>query len=253
MIYDLQRASMHKRISAYLFDTILLVIAAVLMALLLSGLLGFDGHYAALKDSYARIGQEYGVELSLTGADIAGLSAEEAEKVQTALAAFAKDPQALYSYSMVLQLALLMITFGVLLAYLLLEFAVPLLFGNGQTLGKKIFGIGVMTIEGIRLSGVGLFVRTVLAKYTIETMIPVMLVLMTLFTGIGMLGPVLIGAIAVFELLLLIFTHNRAMIHDILAKTVTVDMASQMIFQDREAMIAYKQKMHAEKVANDRS
>ena len=36
---------------------------------------------------------------------------------------------------------------------------------------------------------------------------------------------------------------------DTLAKTVTVDMTSQMIFESEEEMIAYKNKVHAEKVA----
>ena len=43
MIYDLQKASMWKRISAAMFDGILLGIAAVLFAWLLSLALGFDG------------------------------------------------------------------------------------------------------------------------------------------------------------------------------------------------------------------
>ena len=44
MIYDLQRASLWKRISAFLFDAILLGIAAVLFAWCLSAALGYDGY-----------------------------------------------------------------------------------------------------------------------------------------------------------------------------------------------------------------
>ena len=40
MIYDLQKASMWKRVSAWLFDTILLSIVAVGFAFLLSTILG---------------------------------------------------------------------------------------------------------------------------------------------------------------------------------------------------------------------
>ena len=48
---------------------------------------------------------------------------------------------------------------------------------------------------------------------------------------------------------MLVCTRKRLVIHDALACTVAVDVASQLIFPDREAMIAYKEKMHAEKVA----
>jgi len=42
MIYDLQRANMWKRISAYLLDAILLGMVVVGFAFLLSGVLGYD-------------------------------------------------------------------------------------------------------------------------------------------------------------------------------------------------------------------
>ena len=53
MIYDLQRASMMKRISAWLLDTILLCIAATLMAYLLSAAFGYDGYSQRLDARYA--------------------------------------------------------------------------------------------------------------------------------------------------------------------------------------------------------
>ena len=48
---------------------------------------------------------------------------------------------------------------------------------------------------------------------------------------------------------MLVFTRSRLVIHDALACTVAVDVASQLIFPDREAMIAYKEKVHAEQAA----
>ena len=54
MIFDLQKASMWKRISAFLFDIILLVIAVVGFAFLISCIVGFDKHNTALDDAYAK-------------------------------------------------------------------------------------------------------------------------------------------------------------------------------------------------------
>ena len=58
---------------------------------------------------------------------------------------------------------------------------VPLKLGNGQTIGKKVFGIGVMRVDGVQLTTIQLFIRTILGKFTLETMIPVYIVLMIFF------------------------------------------------------------------------
>ena len=58
------------------------------------------------------------------------------------------------------------------------------------------------------------------------------------------------GAILIAEGALLAVTKERCMIHDKLANTVTVDIASQMIFNTPEDLLAYKQKVAAEKAAS---
>ena len=54
MIYDLQKAGMWKRISAFLFDNILLLVAIVGIAALLSTMLGYDKHSDALNAAYEK-------------------------------------------------------------------------------------------------------------------------------------------------------------------------------------------------------
>ena len=249
MIYDLQKASMWKRISAAMFDGILLGIAAVLFAWLLSLALGFDGHLAVLEDKYAHYSQKYGVEFDLTLTQYESMTAEETQRLNDAYAALSNDGQAVRAYNMVVQLTLLITTIGILMAFLLLEFFIPLWLQNGQTLGKKIFGIGLMRTEGVKVNGVCMFIRTILGKYTIETMVPVLIILMIFLGSLGIVGTVVIGLILLLQLCLLVFSRTRSCIHDFLATTVTVDIGSQMIFNTREDMIAYKQKIHAEKAA----
>ena len=50
MIFDLQKASMWKRISAALCDLIALLIVVVGFSLLLSAVFGYDGHAARLEE-----------------------------------------------------------------------------------------------------------------------------------------------------------------------------------------------------------
>lgn len=250
MIYDLQRASMWKRISAWLLDAILLCIVATLMAFLLSAALNYDWYSEQLDARYAYYEEQYGVTRNLTQAQVDAMSPEELANVEAASKAIAEDDEAIYAYNMMLQLMILITSFGILLAYIVLEFTVPMVLGNGQTIGKKVFGLGVMQQNGVRVNGVGMFIRTVLGKYAIETMIPVMMALMLFFGSVGEVGWLIVGVIVIAEIVLLVTTKERSMIHDKLANTVAIDFASQMIFKTEADMIAYKEKVAAEKAAN---
>ena len=249
MIYDIQRASMWKRISAFLFDGILLGVVAVLFAWMLSGMLGFDRHNAALDDAYARIGQAYGVDFNLSLSAYDAMTPEQQQALSSAYTALSSDRQAVSAYNAVVSLTLLITSLGALLAFASLEFAVPLFLGNGQTLGKKIFGLGVMRQDGVMIDGRILFIRTFLGKYTFETMVPVLIVMMIWFGILGLTGTLVLLGILLFQFILLI-RRDRLTIHDALAATIAIDIASQMIFPDRASMIAYKEKIHAQHAAS---
>lgn len=249
MIFDLQKASIWKRISAYLFDIVLLAVCVVGFALLLSALTGYDNHLTHLNERYAVHEAEYGITFDITAEEYAAMSADEVKAYDAALAALSADDDAVYTYNMLVNLSLVITTLSILLGYLALEFAVPLLFGNGQTLGKKIFGVALMRTDGVKINAIMLFVRTILGKYTIETMIPVLILLMIFWGSIGLTGTVVLLLILVLQLVLLIVTRNNSLIHDLLANTVAVDFASQMIFASEEEMLAYKKKVHAERAA----
>lgn len=243
---DLQKANMWKRISAFIFDSILLCITVVGVAFLLSTVLDYDGYSEQLEERYQIVAETYGVDLNITQEEYDKLSPEEIARYDEATLALSKDGTASYLYTMMLNLTLIITTFSILIAYLILEFLVPLLLGNGQTLGKKVFGVGVMRLDGVKVTPVLLFIRTVLGKFTVETMIPVLLGIMVYFAVIDALGVVLIAGLLLLQVLLLAFTRARTPIHDKLASTVTVDLASQMIFESREALVEYQKRIHAE-------
>ena len=248
-MFDLQRASMWKRISAFLFDFILLIILAVLFGWLLSALTGYYGYSQTVADSYLRYGEEYQVDMRISQDEYDALPEEEARKVDAAFEALNQDQQALHAHEMMLNLSVLIISLGFFFAYLGLEFLVPLRLGDGQTLGKKIFGVGLMKTEGIKINPVSLFIRTVLGKYTIETMIPVLIILMIYWGTIGVVGPTVLLLILLTEIILMFATRNHSLIHDLLAGTVAIDEASQKIFNTPEEMATYKAKIHAEMAA----
>jgi len=251
MILDLQKASMWKRISAFLFDGILLSIVAVLFALALSGLLGYNGYSQTVNQAYDRYGEQFNADLRMSAAQYEALDEAGKQNLLAAFDALNADKEATHAYSMMMELSLLIISMGLLLGFLLMEFLIPMLLRNGQTLGKKIFGIAVMHTSGIKINGPMLFARTVLGKYAVETMVPAYILLMLLFGTMDITGTVVIILLLILQAGVMIGTHTNSAIHDLLAKTVTVDFASQMIFDSQEALLAYKEKQHAEKVAKE--
>lgn len=246
MTHDIQKAGLWKRIAAGILDGILLVILAVGIAVLMGALLGYDGYNTTLSESYAYYEKQYGIDFQITGEEYNALSPQERENYDTAYDALIHDQEAMKAYNMVLSLSLLITTGGILGACLLLEFVLPLIFGNGQTVGKKVFGLGVIRVDGVRVTSLQIFLRTVLGKFTIETMIPVYVVLMIFFNIIGLGGTLFLGALLVAQILIMALNANNALIHDLLAGTVVVDVASQMIFRSTQDLIDYKKKLNRE-------
>ena len=249
MMFDLQKASTWKRISAGLFDAIILGIVVVGLAFVFSVLFKYDSYNEALNNAYAQYEQTYGIVFDITAEQYETMSSEAVAKYNAAYEALIADYDAMYAYNMVINLTLVIASLSILLGFLILDFLVPKAFDNGQTLGKKIFGIGVMRTDGIKVNGPLMFIRTILGKFTIETMIPVLILVMISFNSIGIVGMIILGLILLLQVILMIATHTNSMIHDVLAKTVVVDMASQMIFDTEQDLVEYKKKVHEERVA----
>ena len=256
MIYDLQKASILKRISAFLLDFILICIVAVGAAALFSLILNFDKTYEIYYDHYeavfnqadADIKQELDIDFTWTeGVD--KLTPEQKAKydqyVQKLGEALNKDEQLVTAYNNVIVLTLTIIPLSFFVAFLLLEFALPLIFKNGQTVGKKIFGIAVCHTTGVKISTFSLFVRGIIGKFTIETMVPIFLLLMMFFRG-GITALIVIGLLLILQLVLLLKTKTRSLIHDVISYSCEVDLASQLIFANEDERLKYITSNHAQ-------
>lgn len=248
MIFDLQKASIWKRASAFLFDFILFGILAVGFAFLLSEITGYDNYSTTYSYKLTEYEQAYSTSFNYTEDEFNALGKEEQTAYMNARNALFEDLNAMYAYNMVVNLILLITSISICLAYLVLEFIIPILFKNGQTLGKKIFGIAIMRTNGVKMNNVSLFIRTFLGKYAIETMVPVLILVMIFFNMIGLTGTIVIGLLLLLQIILFCATKRNSLIHDLLADTVVVDFASQMIYDTEEDLIEAKKKAAAEKV-----
>lgn len=250
MIYDLQKASMWKRISAWLFDTILLLVLITGFATVVSMVTGYDGQVKKMEGYEKKYAEEYNINRDITYEEYEKLSEEKKQAYADAKEALRNDPECVKTSTIVFNLILIMVGFGIFFAVLIWEFIIPLFLKNGQTFGKKIFGIAVMRTNGVKVSNVQLFIRAILGKYTFEIMLPVFSVILLLFSQAGIFSIGMIALILIVQIAFLIGTRKttRSAIHDLLSDTVTVDLASQLIFDTQEELIKYKEDQHAKMV-----
>lgn len=261
MIYDLQKASLLKRFMAFLLDLILLVILVTGFMWIISSITNYDSYSNSMSDKIAEIEESFGIpaitkeynvtldEFSLMNDDEkSSLPNEVVATMEECIKAVNSNPVISDAYITMMNLTLLMVSISLLLAFVILELIVPAIFKNGQTVGKKIFSIAVMRIDGVKVTPLIMFVRSILGKYTVETMIPVIIILM-IFFGVGDgLMLLVIPLILILELILVIATKTNSMIHDVLSSTVLVDLQSQMIFDSVEAKNEYRLRIHNDEV-----
>lgn len=244
---SLQKANVGKRVIAAIFDGILISIIAVGLVALLSTAFKSDDYLDKVNTAYAKYETKYGIEFRISGAQYNELSEEQKNNWNTAYDELIKDEDAMYAYNMWINMTLSITTISILLSVVAVEFVTPLFFGNGQTLGKKIFGIALMHKDGIKISNVQLFARAVLGKFAIELMIPVYILMMIYFNSIGIISIVILLILLIVQIVCLVSSRTNSLLHDVISSSVVVDMASQRIFENREALIEYTKKIHAQK------
>lgn len=249
MTVCLQKANFWKRISAYLFDLILSVMLTVAIASGVSAVLRYDSYTERLQTYYTRYETEYDTNFDISEEEYDQLTEEEKANYQQATDAFSKDVEVRALYAKMFYLTLVIVSMSLLLTHLLLYFLVPLLFKNGQTLGKKIFGLAVVRTNCVRISNPVLFVRAIIGQYTIETMVPVLLFVMIYFGVMGSVGTLTILLLFGLQIVVLAVSRTNSAIHDLLSDTVVADMASQDIFESQEALLRYKEEQQAREAA----
>lgn len=244
---DVQKASVWKRAAAGLLDTMLLLLVAAGIFILMLTVFDYDGvlnDSEALQNSYL---EAYGIDKSWIGSP--DLTPEQKALMDEAEDAFGQDVQALTLWEKMTGYLLTSLSVGCLAGILLLEFVVPLLFRNGQTVGKKVFSLSVTRVDGVKMTTLQLFIRTLLGRFTIETMFPVYVILLIYVGSLGMIGTIILMALAIGQVILMSATENRSLIHDLLAGTVVVDHTTQKIYRSTEDLISHKKRIAAERAA----
>ncbi len=286
-MFELRKVSIVKRASAWLLDVILLAVLATGSIFVISLICNFNHHrevYAQYNSEWTQFRREYVGDV----AEFYGFIYEETDEegnhytitkdgkpaslgdVMKALDdSKGEDPETASAYAtyqtltpaakvnaqfkFILSLLFMMISLGILFAYLILEFIVPMFLKNGKTVGKAVFGICIVRPDCVKITSMALFARTLLGKFAIETMFPVFLIYLFFFGGLGILAIILLAAFLLMNLILLLATKNRTPIHDLLAGTVAVDARLQVIYASEEELVAKKSEQHKQFIENSKS
>ncbi len=223
-------------------------ILAVGCMLFVSWVVDMEGEMDKRDAFYTQYERDFGIKINgLTAEEFDNMTQEQRDYYYEVEKIWKADPAVQDQFFLIFYKSLVIITIGLLLAFFIWEFLIPLLLGNGQSIGKKLFSIAVMRADGVRISTPVLFARAILGKFTVEAMLPVLILLMLMMSMIGIVGPVILLGLIVMQFVCIFSTRTRSAIHDVVAHTVVVDMASQMIFESEEAMMDYKRRLAAEK------
>ncbi len=246
-VYGINNASLLKRFAAWLIDMIIIVVLATGFCSLTSIVVKYDDHYQQLEQKYL----DYGLisanpdaaenenpyiscEIKYDNGEIVA-----GDPCYASWQEFYKDSEAVKLSQTCDNLMLVILSVGSLLAVLIVEFVVPLLFKNGQTLGKKIMHIALMGNDGIKIRTWMLFARTIIGRYVLETIVPIYCVVYAFInpTG-GLLGVIILIVLCAAELLCVGLTTRRAAIHDLVGGTISVDADTQFIARNKQDLEA---------------
>ena len=248
MAVSLQKANFWKRISAFMFDIIVTVMLTMGFATVINVFCGYDQKASELNAYYAHYEETYGIDFDISKEDFNKLSTEQQDVYTEAKKALQNDKDFQDAYRAIFSLTMLMYGGGALLAFLLWYFVIPLFFGYGRTMGKRIFGLAVIRTNCVKVSTPVLFIRTVIGMYAIETMMPLSLLIMIAFDMMGIVGLITIGLLGILQLWVLISSKTNSSIHDLLTDTVVVEFMSQQIFDTQEDLIHFVQEEHNKNV-----
>lgn len=277
-MFELKKIGMVKRASAWLLDAILLAVLATGFMFIISLISNFDKqqnladqyskertdfrkeYMGSVADYYGFVYKEDGgsytiekngekasiddvmelLDKSKGEFDYSKISAEKTAEAYEVYLTLTPGAKVEAQYNLVYSLLFMMLSIGILLSRIILEFILPIIFKNGQTVGKKVFGIGLVRNDCVKINTLSLFARTLLGKFTIETMFPILMIFMIFFGGAVLLGVILLIAFLLMNMILFFATKLRTPIHDLIAGTVAVDIKLQMIYESEEELTEKK-------------
>lgn len=145
------------------------------------------------------------------------------EEYDEASSSFKKDSNAMELSSKVNTITTLGTSVELLLALLPNYLLFPLIFKNGQTLGKKLMKIAIVDKKGCKISFLNLIMRNIVGLYLFDLLVSYFFMFI-----------IDVPIIVVVSLIMALFTKGKRTIHDLIANTYVVDEEMSIIYVSLE-------------------
>lgn len=246
-VYGINKARLIKRVAAACLDFVLFALIAIGFSTLISTISNYDGYRAQLDAKYEEYGlyAEYDPTLSEEEqpTNIFCSAVVEGDACDLAWQAFYADEEAVQLLHTCSNITIVTVSVGILGGALITYFLIPLFLKNGQSFGKKFMRIALINTEGIRVKNINLFVRCLFGIYVVELMIPFYAIFYILSGSPGsIIALAVVSAILIADIMLMMGSRYGQAIHDMIGKTIVVELDGQAIFDTVEELQKHKQK-----------
>ena len=237
--YSLNLAPMGKRLAAWLLDFILTITLAVGFMLLASVLVNYDKQVEKLNEYYD-IHNVYRTDEKGNKTFCEANPNDEYDSCNVAWAKFAEDEEAVAQYNRVNEYSIGILSSGLVLSIMSMYFVVPLCLKHGRTIGKKVMGISLISNEEIKVNHRQMFIRALMGNFLVLSMIPVLLFFTAMISGGGFFYSFIALGIEFANIVAVLVSKKKQNFADMIAKTIAVDSASQIIFDTKEELSKFK-------------
>ena len=213
---------MFRRFGSFIVDLCLVIVITVLIALPLRGISGYAATSDSMNAIFNRIAEKHGVDINITNQQYNALPDAEKLAIDAALEEIAADEEAGELYAKTVRLLMIVTFSSLLVSVVLLELVVPLLFKNGQTLGKKLMRLKVERRDGSDVNLVTLLLRSITGKFFIDYALPVFFFFAFVYANAGRTPLIGLLMLELGQIVCIVVTRERRAIHDIIAGTVVV-------------------------------
>ena len=235
-IYTPKLARPIKRLAAYLIDIVMVLVIFTGVMFLLSEMFDYQGVNAKLEQLYIDTGVKIADDKGVYDfCDIKNTTCEQSLKNLYAMDLFYELFNSIQGFLIYAPII------SIFVPLLILEFILPMIFKNGQTLGMKLFNIALISKNGIKVKPIQVFVRFLFGKFIINGIVPVLGVMYIFISdGAGITGAMLLLLYLIANFACYGVGQNKTFVPDALAGCYPIDTQEQIFFDTVEELAAAK-------------
>ena len=193
------------RAAALILDAVLLLVLFTGILYIISLIADFDAHYALLQEEYKKVGY---LIFDPESKEFVTITMDN-PNYNHVIDLINENEVLLTELAFVNRFSVNAPLIGIAISLFVLEFIVPLILKNGQTIGMKFFKIALISKNNLAITNTQLFARCVIGKIAILGVIPVLsLLYIFLNAGGGLFGTSLLLIVIIVQIVMLVKNDN---------------------------------------------